>query len=54
MIQDTVPIVVRLVGTNEERGHEILNASGQRLIVAKTLAEAARAVVDLAAGKREA
>jgi succinyl-CoA synthetase beta subunit len=45
-----VPIVVRLVGTNEERGHEILSNSGHRLIVAHTLAEAARQVVAAAGG----
>jgi succinyl-CoA synthetase beta subunit len=47
-VQPTVPMVVRLVGTNEERGHEILNASGHRLLVARTLAEAARTVVSAA------
>ena len=41
------------MGTNEERGHEILSASGHRLIVAQTLAEAARTVVDVAAGEGE-
>ena len=45
-----VPLVVRLVGTNEERGHEILNASGYRLLFADTLAEAARKVVAVAGG----
>jgi succinyl-CoA synthetase beta subunit len=48
-IQPTVPLVVRLVGTNEEQGHEILDASGHQLIVAQTLAEAARTVVAVAA-----
>ena len=48
-----LPIVVRLVGTNEERGHEILNASGHRLIVAQTLAEAARTVVAVSAAEGE-
>jgi succinyl-CoA synthetase beta subunit len=49
-----VPIVVRLVGTNEELGHEILNRSGHRLIVAGTLAEAARKVVSVAGSEMEA
>jgi succinyl-CoA synthetase beta subunit len=48
-----LPIVVRLVGTNEERGHEILNASGHRLIVTRTLAEAARTVVAVSAAEGE-
>ena len=52
-VQPTVPLVVRLVGTNEEQGHEILNASGHRLIVAQTLAEAARTVVAVAAAGEE-
>ena len=47
-IRPCVPLVVRLVGTNEERGHEILNRSGHQLIVAGTLAEAARKVVAVA------
>ena len=44
------PLVVRLVGTNEERGQEILNASRHRLLSAGTLAEAARMVVGVAVG----
>ena len=51
--QTHVPVVIRLVGTNEELGHEILNASGHRLIVAGTLAEAARTVVAVAGGELE-
>jgi succinyl-CoA synthetase beta subunit len=50
-IKPTVPIVVRLVGTNEKEGHEILNASGHQLTVAQTLAEAAQRVVAAAAGE---
>ena len=46
-----VPLVVRLVGTNEELGHEILNASGHRLLAAGTLAEAAQKVVAVAGGE---
>ncbi len=48
-VRPTVPMVVRLAGANEEQGHEILNASGHPLIIAETLAQAARAVVDVAA-----
>jgi succinyl-CoA synthetase beta subunit len=51
-IRPSVPLVVRLVGTNQERGHEILNASGHRLIVSGTLDQAARAVVEVAAAAR--
>jgi malate-CoA ligase subunit beta len=40
-------MVVRLVGTNEEQGREILDASGQRLIVADTLVEAAQKTVSM-------
>ena len=36
-----VPLVVRLAGTNVEEGRRILSASGQSIIVADTLAEAA-------------
>jgi len=46
-----VPVVVRLVGTNEEQGLEILEGSGLPTIGARTLAEAARKVV--AASGRE-
>ena len=49
-----VPIVVRLVGTNEERGHEILSRSGHRLLIASTLAEAACKAVAVASGEIEA
>jgi succinyl-CoA synthetase beta subunit len=41
----SVPMVVRLVGTNEEQGREILGTFGQRLIVADTLVEAAQKAV---------
>ena len=49
-IEITVPFVVRLVGTNEAQGQEILRNSGYPLIVASTLAEAAQKVVAAAAG----
>ena len=46
----TVPLVVRLVGTNEEEGRAILETSGYRLITAATLAEAAQKAVAAARG----
>jgi succinyl-CoA synthetase beta subunit len=46
-LEPNVPMVVRLVGTNEERGREILDASGQRLIVADTLVEAAQKTISV-------
>jgi succinyl-CoA synthetase beta subunit len=45
-----VPIVVRLEGTNVERGREILERSGLRFIVAETMEDAAQKVV-AAAGR---
>ena len=50
-VETRVPLVVRLVGTNEERGREILDESGYRLLSADTLAEAARKVVAVAGGE---
>jgi malate-CoA ligase subunit beta len=41
----TVPVVVRLSGTNVEKGREILRASGLPIVSADTLAEAAQAAV---------
>lgn len=46
--QAEVPLVVRLVGTNEARGQQILEESGYRLHSASTLAEAAQKVVAVA------
>jgi succinyl-CoA synthetase beta subunit len=46
-IETRLPLVVRLVGTNEEQGRRILNDSGYHLSVATTLAEAAQKVVAL-------
>ena len=40
-----VPVVVRLVGNNAERGREILNQSGLKLIAAEGLTEAAEKIV---------
>jgi succinyl-CoA synthetase beta subunit len=42
----TVPMVVRMVGTNEEEGQEILNKAGIPFL--KTMEEAASKVVNLA------
>jgi succinyl-CoA synthetase beta subunit len=39
-----VPIVVRLTGTNEQAGHEILNTSS-RLIVATSMSDAAQKAI---------
>ena len=41
----TVPLVVRLAGTNVEEGRRILEESGYPIIAADTLAEAAEKVV---------
>jgi succinyl-CoA synthetase beta subunit len=49
-LEPGVPMIVRLVGTNEEQGHEILDASGRRLIVADTLVEAAQKAVSAIQG----
>jgi succinyl-CoA synthetase beta subunit len=50
-IRNDIPLVVRLIGTNEDEGRTILNQSGYRLRVATTLAEAAQKVVALARGE---
>jgi succinyl-CoA synthetase beta subunit len=46
----SVPLVVRMKGTNEDQGKQILKDSGLPIISADTMAEAAQKVVD-AAGK---
>ncbi len=43
-----VPVIVRLSGTNEKKGREILDNSDVELITADTLAEAAQKAVDAA------
>ncbi len=48
-----VPVVVRLQGTNSEKGKEILKASGLNLIPADDLAEAAQKIVNVVNGKGE-
>jgi succinyl-CoA synthetase beta subunit len=50
-IKPDVPMVVRLVGTNEEEGRQILEASPYDLKSAKTLADAAKKAVAAAQGK---
>ena len=49
IIDIKVPVVVRLDGTNADKGREILSASGLKLVPAETFAEAAKKAVDLAA-----
>ena len=41
-----IPVIVRLAGTNVEKGRQILEASGLPVIMATTLAEAAECAVD--------
>jgi succinyl-CoA synthetase beta subunit len=43
-----VPVVVRLEGTNAEKGREMLSSSGLNLIAAAGLTEAAQKVVEAA------
>jgi succinyl-CoA synthetase beta subunit len=46
----SLPVVVRLEGTNVDRGREILSDSGLNFIVAKGMADAAQKVVAAAIG----
>jgi succinyl-CoA synthetase beta subunit len=46
-----VPLVVRMKGTNEELGRELLRASGLPIISADNIADAARKIVAAVAGK---
>jgi succinyl-CoA synthetase beta subunit len=50
-VKPAVPLVARLVGTNEAEGRAILDASGYRLITATSLAEAAQKAVAAAGGE---
>ena len=50
-VKPTVPLVARLVGTNEVEGRAILDASGYRLITATSLAEAAQKAVAATRGE---
>jgi succinyl-CoA synthetase beta subunit len=45
-----IPVVIRLVGTNEEEGRRILSESGLNFVTENALAEAVRRVVALARG----
>jgi len=47
----SMPLVVRLEGTNVERGKQLLKESGIELIAADDLADAAQKVVKAAGGK---
>jgi len=53
-VKPTVPLVARLVGTNEAEGRELLNQSEYRLVTATTLAEAAQKAVAAARGELSA
>ena len=44
-LKPSVPLVVRLAGTNVEEGRSILNESGLPMVTADTLTEAAQKVV---------
>jgi succinyl-CoA synthetase beta subunit len=50
-VRPAVPLVARLVGTNEEEGRAILENSDYQLITAATLAEAAQKAVAAARGE---
>jgi succinyl-CoA synthetase beta subunit len=47
----SVPLVVRMKGTNEDLGRELLRASGLPIISADNMADAARKIVAAVAGK---
>jgi len=49
-VRPTVPLIVRLVGTNEVEGRAILEGSGYQLVTATTLAGAAQQAVVAAGG----
>jgi succinyl-CoA synthetase beta subunit len=46
-----VPLVVRMKGTNEDLGRELLRSSGLPIISADNMADAARKIVAAVAGK---
>ncbi len=52
-IEVKVPLVVRLLGTNQEEGRRILRESGFDLITADTMSEAAQKVVAAAQGAKK-
>jgi len=47
-----VPVVVRMEGTNVEKGQEILKDSGLGLTIAKDMKDGAEKIVALAGGAR--
>ena len=49
----TVPVVVRLEGTNAREGRELLENSGMDMIAAETLADAADKIVAAAKGENK-
>jgi succinyl-CoA synthetase beta subunit len=51
-VQMRVPLVVRLEGTNVEKGRELLAGSGLKITPATGLTDAAAKVVKLAGGGR--
>jgi len=46
-----VPLVVRMKGTNEDLGKQILKESGLPIITASDMADAAQKIVTAVAGK---
>jgi len=53
-VRPDVPLIARLVGTNEAEGREVLASSGFRLTTATTLADAARKAVAAVSGGKGA
>jgi succinyl-CoA synthetase beta subunit len=51
-VKITVPLVVRLQGTNAEEGRKLLKESGLKLDVADDLWEAAQKIVGMTGRKR--
>ena len=49
-LQPSIPIVIRMEGTNVEQGKKILKESGLKFFVAEGLADAAKQAVALAKG----
>jgi succinyl-CoA synthetase beta subunit len=47
-----IPVVVRMEGTNVERGQQILRDSGLNFTIADGMKDGARKVVNLAGGAR--
>ena len=46
-----VPLIIRLEGTNMEKGKEMLNQSGLNFLIAQTMGEAARKISQVVVGK---